>query len=290
MIETIAIVGVGLIGGSFGLALRAAGFPGGLLGVSSPGAIETARARGAVDEGVTLEEAAARADAIYLAQPIAQILDTIEALGALARPGVLVTDAGSTKRAIVRKARECLPAAVFLGGHPMAGKEARGVEAAEADLFRGRPYLLTPPERDLLTPAERSADVVEEFAGWLRAMGAEPRWISAEEHDRLVAAASHAPQLLSTALAAALAARADSEAVAGVAGPGLHDMTRLALSSYEIWRDILATNGDEVSGALAGLEESLAEIRQQLGGQAMQLRFEAAAEFATRLRNRQERR
>jgi prephenate dehydrogenase len=280
VIETIAIAGVGLIGGSFGLALRAAGFTGRLLGVSSPGAIEAARARGAVDEGVSLEDAAARADVIYLAQPIARILETIEALGALARPGVLVTDAGSTKRAIVRKAKECLPEAVFLGGHPMAGKEARGVEAAEAELFRGRPYLLTPPER--------SAAVVEEFAGWLTAMGAVPRWISAEEHDRLVAAASHAPQLLSTALAAALAARADAEAVAGVAGPGLHDMTRLALSSYEIWRDILATNGDEISAALTEVEKSVAQSRREIGGQAMESQFEAAAHFATRLRNRPE--
>lgn len=278
MIETIAIAGVGLIGGSFGLALREAGFTGRLLGVSSPGALEAAKARGAVDEGVSLEEAAARADVIYLAQPISRILETIEALGSLARPGALITDAGSTKRAIVRRAKECLPEAVFLGGHPMAGKEARGVEAAEAGLFRGRPYLLTPPEQ--------SAAVVEEFSGWLTAIGAIPRWMSAEEHDRLVAAASHAPQLLSTALAAALAARPDAEAVAGVAGPGLHDMTRLALSSFEIWRDILATNGDEVSAALADLEKSVAEIRREIGGQTMESRFDAAAHFSAKLRNR----
>lgn len=285
MIETIAIAGVGLIGGSFGLALRAAGFTGRLLGVSSRGALEAAMARGAVDEGVSLAEAASRADVLYLSQPIAQILESIEALGALARPGLLVTDAGSTKRAIVRKAAECLPGAVFLGGHPMAGKEARGVEAAEAGLFRGRPYLLTPPGHGAAA-AENA--LVEEFTGWLSAIGALPRWMSAEEHDRLVAAASHVPQLLATALAASLEGRPDPEAVAGVAGPGLQDMTRLALSSHEIWRDILATNGGEIAAALAELEKTLGEMRRDLDGQEMRFRFEAAAQFAARLRNRSE--
>lgn len=278
MIETVAIAGVGLIGGSFGLALRAAGFRGRLLGVSSPATITAARARGAIDEGVTLAEAAARADVIYLAQPIAQILETIETLGALARPGLLVTDAGSTKRAIAAKAKQCLSGAVFLGGHPMAGKEARGVEAAEAELFRGRPYLLVPPESE--------AALVDETARWIEAIGAQPRWVSAQEHDRLVAAASHGPQLLSTALAAALGGRVDAAAVAGAAGPGLRDMTRLALSSYEIWRDILATNGDEIADALVEIERAIAEIRGEIGGPGLAERFAKGADFSRLLRDR----
>ena len=276
MIETAAIVGVGLIGGSFGLALRAAGFRGGILGVSSPPAIEAARARGAIDRGASLEEAARAADLIYLAQPISRILETLERLGPLVRPDALVTDAGSTKRAIVTKARECLGPASFLGGHPMAGKEARGAEAASADLFARRPYLLVTPER--------KTAAMDEFVSWVEAAGALPRWMSAEEHDRLVAASSHVPQLVSTALASSLGGRADASEVAAAAGPGLRDMTRLAMSSYEIWRDILATNSDEIAAALDGVQEELARIRTALEGGPMQERFENASRFAARMR------
>lgn len=129
-IHTVAIVGVGLIGGSFALALRKAGFAGEILGVSSPPAIQAGISVGAISRGVSLDEAAARADLIYLAQPVDRILETIEMLGALARPGSLITDGGSTKAVIVRKASEHIRNASFLGGHPMAGKEQRGVEAA----------------------------------------------------------------------------------------------------------------------------------------------------------------
>jgi prephenate dehydrogenase len=284
VIETIAIAGVGLIGGSFGLALRSAGFGGRIWGVSSPATIEAARARGAIDEGVSLEQAAHAADVLYLAQPISRILETIEALGPLARPGMLITDAGRTKSAIVEKARVCLPGAHFLGGHPMAGKEARGVEAAEADLFRGRPYLLTPAG-----PEAREAGVTKEFVGWLEKAGARILWLAADQHDRLVAAASHGPQLVSTALAAALAARPDAAAIAATAGPGLTDMTRLALSSYEIWRDILATNHSEITTVLRDLEIRLGELRKRMESGGLASDFETAAGFASLLRNRDSR-
>jgi prephenate dehydrogenase len=280
VIQTIAIAGVGLIGGSFGLALRAAGFRGLLLGVSSPATLEAALARGAIDRGASLEEAAALADVLYLAQPISRILDTIEALRPLARPGMLITDAGSTKQAIVDKARACLDHALFLGGHPMAGKEARGVDAAEPTLFANRPYLLTPASDEV-----RHAPVTLEFASLLQAAGARTRWLSPAEHDRLVAAASHAPQLLSTALAAALAARPDAAAVAATAGPGLHDMTRLALSSYEIWQDILATNPVEIAAALELVESHLAGLRSRLASATLQSDFAAGARFAQLVRN-----
>lgn len=134
--NTVAIVGVGLIGGSFALALRKAGFIGEILGVSSQAAIETACALGAVDRGVPLEEAA-QADLIYLAQPVDRILRTVATLGAIAPPSCLITDAGSTKRAIVHQATAHVRAARFLGGHPMAGKERRGVEFAEAAYSQG---------------------------------------------------------------------------------------------------------------------------------------------------------
>ncbi len=135
----VGIVGVGLIGGSFGLALRAAGFGGEILGVSSASSIEEGVARGAIDRGATLEEAASTCDLLLLSLPISGILETLRQLDPLVRPEALVTDVGSTKQAIAEEAQRSLRRCAFLGGHPMAGKELRGVAAADADLFRGRP-------------------------------------------------------------------------------------------------------------------------------------------------------
>src|SRR5882672_11080754 len=135
--RTVAIVGVGLIGGSFGLALRKAGFDGQILGVSSEAAIAAAVEHGAVDRGLPLADAVREAGLIYLAQPIGRIIDTLRRIDPLAKEGALITDAGSTKSAIVSLARSVIHRCQFLGGHPMAGKEKRGVSEAEADLFRG---------------------------------------------------------------------------------------------------------------------------------------------------------
>src|SRR4051812_4123334 len=152
--NTVAIVGTGLIGSSFGLALRQAGFTGGILGVS--GAVDGAVARGAVDRGATLGEALAEADLVFLAQKIGRILDRVRHIDPLLKPGALVTDAGSTKCDIVDTARRSIARGQFLGGHPMAGKETSGPDAADPDLFRGRPWVLTPDEAsELETPAAR---------------------------------------------------------------------------------------------------------------------------------------
>lgn len=162
--KTVAIAGVGLIGGSFGLALRKAGFSGEILGVSSEAAIEAGIQMGAITRSATLQEAAAEADLIYLAQPVDRILETLAALGPLARSGCLITDAGSTKTAIVRKAEECIRSASFVGGHPLAGKEQRGAEAADADLFRERIYVLT--------PSGAETGLLDMFRSWLARIGA----------------------------------------------------------------------------------------------------------------------
>src|SRR5437764_15004523 len=127
--QNVTIIGTGLIGASFGLALRKAGFAGSIAGVSSPGAIADAMASGAIDRGAPLAEAVAQADLVFLSQTIGRILDTIRHLDPLLRPGALVTDAGSTKCEIVDVARQSITRAQFLGGHPMAGKESRGAEA-----------------------------------------------------------------------------------------------------------------------------------------------------------------
>ncbi|MBM3748140.1 MAG: prephenate dehydrogenase [Acidobacteria bacterium] len=279
MFDTVAIVGVGLIGGSFGLALKKAGFTGRILGVSSAPALEAALARGAIDEGLPLEEAVPRADLVYLSQPIHRILETIERLDPLLRPGALVSDAGSTKARIVEQGRRSIRRGQFLGGHPMAGKETRGAAEADAGLFSGRTYVLTPSD-----PAELETAAAREFLRWLTAIGAVPVTLGPAGHDRIVACTSHLPQLLSTALAAMLGERLAAPDDLRVAGPGLADMTRLAASPYEVWGDILDTNRATIEAALDACIAELSSLRNALGAQGAQEVFQRANQFAARLR------
>jgi prephenate dehydrogenase len=273
--KSVTIVGTGLIGASFGLALRKAGFDGGILGVSSEPAIAAALACGAIDRGATLSDAVPQADLVFLSQTIGRILDTIRHIDPLVKPGALVTDAGSTKCEIVDTARQSIARCQFLGGHPMAGKETRGASGADADLFRGRTWVLTPDERsELDTPAAR------DFRGWLERIGARAIVLDADEHDRVVALTSHLPQLASTALAALLA---EAPHLA-VSGSGLVDMTRLALSSYDLWRDILATNSEHIDRALSAYIQELEHIRENLRTRQLQREFERGAATAGRVR------
>jgi len=275
--KTVAIFGVGLIGGSFALALRRAGFSGRILGVSSPDTIQRALELKVIDQTAPAAEAASAADLIYLAQPILRILECLPEIAASAQRGTLVTDAGSTKGAIVERAHAVFAPGQFLGGHPMAGRERRGVEAAEADLFRGRPYVLTPRG-----PAQLENPRTVEFVDWIRKIGAVPIILDAAEHDRIVAFTSHLPQLASTALAAMLSGR--QEPKSGVFGPALVDSTRLALSSFDIWGDILATNREPVLEALRSYIAKLEEFRNDLEPAAMRDQFDRAAKFAGSLR------
>jgi prephenate dehydrogenase len=254
-VESVAIFGVGLIGGSFALALRKAGFAGRISGVSSAATISRAISLGIVDEGQTPAEAAASADLIFLAQPIGAIRETIAAIGGSVPESALVTDAGSTKASILSAAAEHMAGLIFIGGHPMAGKEARGLEAADAGLFYNRVWVLTPA-----TPEDRQRPQYQEFVQWLERIGAIPLVLDAAEHDRIVSLTSHLPQIASTALAATLATR--KPATSGVHGPGLEDMTRLALSSFDIWEDILSSNRDNVASALEDYISTLEAIHK----------------------------
>ena len=265
--NSVTIVGVGLIGGSFALALRKAGFEGRITGVSSKSATDAAVAGGVIDEALPLAEAAANSDLIYLSQPIERILQTIDVIDAHARSGALITDAGSTKFDIVTRATSAIQKARFVGGHPMAGKESRGVEHADPDLFRGRPYVLTSREPLL--------------ESWIERIGARLVILTPEEHDRLVAVTSHLPQLLSTALASVIGSEPDA---AQVAGPAALDLTRLALSPYEIWRDIFATNAGPIDAALTAFIAKLKELRSVLRSPEMERAFESAAAAAKALR------
>ena len=274
-LKHVAIVGTGLIGASFGLALRKAGYDGAITGVSSPGAIEDAIKAGAIDCGMPLAEAVAGADLVFLAQTIGRILDTIRHLDPLVRQGALVTDAGSTKCEIVDTARQTIRRCQFLGGHPMAGKEKRGAAAADGDLFRERVWVLTPDE-----PAELKTGAASEFQMWLGRIGARLAVLDSDEHDRVVSLTSHLPQLASTALAAAIGESGN----VSIAGSGLVDMTRLAFSSYDLWRDILATNSEHIDRALAVYIQELEHIRENLRTRQLQEEFERGAALARRLR------
>ena len=277
-IRSVAIVGTGLIGASFGLALRRAGFTGAILGVSSPGAIRDAVAAGAVDRGLPLAEAAGQADLVFLSQTIGRILDTLHHLDGVLKPGALVTDAGSTKCEIVDTGRQNIARGQFLGGHPMAGKETRGASAAEAGLFAGRTWALTPDEH-----AELETPLARDFRRWLERIGARVMVVDAVTHDRMAAVYSHLPQLVSTALASSVAEQG-ARLPGTLAGPGLADMTRLALSSYDLWRDILATNTDAVEHALAIYIQKLEHVRENLRTRQLQEEFDRAAALAAKIR------
>lgn len=280
--KTVAIVGVGLIGGSFALALRKAGFAGKIIGVSSPRTISEALRLKVVDEGLPIEEAAPQSDLIYLAQPIVRILDLFDQLDPHLKPGALVTDAGSTKVEINERAA-VIRRGLFLGGHPMAGKESRGVAAAEADLFVDRPYILTPAR-----PSDLDEPSVIEFLDWVRRIGSRPIVLDPASHDELVALASHLPQLASTALAAALSGQPAASKIGQVAGPGLIDSTRLALSPFDVWDDILNTNTAAIDKALAIYIDTLQQIRREFTDGSLEERFQAAEKFSKELREKQQ--
>jgi prephenate dehydrogenase len=269
--DRVLIAGVGLIGGSWARALRRAGFAGTLLGFDTPDAVETVRALGLVDD------VAARApeptdlregDLVVLAMPIGATVALLERWTAVP-PGAVVTDVGSTKRAVCAAAAGL--GAAFVGGHPMAGSERSGATAARADLFDGATYLLVGQEGEALDRVTQT----------VAALGARPVVVDAEEHDRLVALASHLPQLLSSALAAILAESAE----ALPAGPGLADMTRLAASPWSVWADILMTNRDVLARPLEEMIEELRRTRDALAAgdrEALRRLFERANALSER--------
>ena len=230
--------------------------------------------------GVGLETAAAESDLIYLARPIARILETLPLLEPWIRPDALVTDAGSTKAAIVAAARP-LKRVRFLGGHPMAGKERSGAAEADPDLFMGRTYVLTP-----LDPPELEAPPARELLYWIERIGAVPTILGPERHDLIVAFTSHLAQLASTALAVTVGTELESPADLAISGPGLADTTRLASSPFEIWKDILDTNRAPIERALVAYINNLNHLQQGLGTPEVARTFDAAARAAARLPRR----
>jgi prephenate dehydrogenase len=261
MLGKVVIVGTGLIGGSFALALKAAGAARQVVGMErSPDALARALALGIVDSTTSsAEEAMNGADLVLLAAPVAQTGAILASLLPWLEPGTVITDAGSTKGDVVATARAVLGSRVgqFVPAHPIAGRETNGPEAALADLYRGKKTVITP------LPENAAGDVGLVAAAW-RLCGALVHTLTPAQHDSVFAAVSHLPHLLAYALVDDIARKPDSELLFQYAASGFRDFTRIAGSSPEMWRDISLANRDALLGELDAYLAQLTVLRDRL--------------------------
>lgn len=314
LINRVTILGTGLIGGSFALALRKYTPDIHITGWDRSDVVRDAHSSGALHEALSgeLAPALAKADLVYLALPIGATLDILPEVARLAAPHALVTDACSTKLRISEAAEELFlsPAAtrkdspLFLGGHPMAGKEFSGFAHADADLFRNNTYALIAPDREPeLSAADGSLEEqavpklavssktiaaeprVSAFVKIIEKMGARPLWLGARQHDYAVGLASHLPQLAAVALGSFLYDHLDENGLPiTLAGPGLRDSLRLAGSPYSTWRDIVLTNREMLSASLDLFARRLDDLRERLGSRDLEADFDASNELYKLLR------
>ena len=275
--DRIAIVGLGLIGGSVALAARRANASVFIAGVDSAEALRQAVERGLVDVASGRLDVVADADLVVLAAPVLQNIRLIPQVARCASAGAIVTDVGSTKRAMADAARSLAGALTFVGGHPIAGAAAGGIAHARSDLFDGRPWLFTPDEDTKSAPLER-------LCAFARSLGAVPHALSAVEHDHVMAFVSHLPQLTASALMR-VAGDGAGDTGLSLSGPGLADTTRLAESPFGIWADICSTNADAIGAALDRLIAELADLRAGLAeGEVLADFFGHARAWRERLR------
>ncbi len=264
MINRIAILGVGLIGGSLGLAWKRHEAALQIVGYDAPEVLAEAARRGILDErAATPEEAVRGADVVVLAVPLAPMMRLLEAIAPHLAPGTLVTDVGSVKGPIVEQAGRVLPTAnPFVGGHPMAGSEKGGVAHADAFLFENATYVLCPPKG---MPAETLSGQHAAFLDLVEATGARLLVLDAERHDRIAAAVSHLPQLLAiTLMNYAAALNADDDAFLRLAAGGFRDMTRIASSPFDLWQHILLANEGPILDALSSFAAALQKLRNRV--------------------------
>jgi prephenate dehydrogenase len=250
--ERIGIVGLGLIGGSIALKSRELWPTALVIAVDNKDVLETAMRLHAIDVAADDLVVLAEADIVILAAPVKQNVAILAALDEHVRQPAVVTDTGSTKREIVAAAAGLPPRFTFIGGHPLAGAAQGGLDHARPDLFAGRPWLLTP------TPA-----APDKLTAFIRALGAEPRIVPPDAHDRMLAFLSHLPQLTASALMQVVGDAVGHDGLA-LAGRGLADTTRLASSPADIWRDIAASNADQIGPALDALIAVLQDLRADL--------------------------
>ncbi len=283
-IERIAILGTGLIGASVGLALRSHGFAGEIGGWDpDPEELAIAVERGAVHFGSSDGLAAAESsDVTVLCGPVFTILEWMERLAPVLKPGQLVTDVGSVKGALVEWARgryNLKDSAGFLPGHPMAGKEVSGATNADADLFDGAAWLFTETaETRAMRPESRA--LADEWRGWIERMHCRVIDLDPQKHDALCAWVSHLPQFVSTALSALLEDEfAEKDEMLAIGGRALREMTRLGASPYSMWRDVAHTNTEAIAASLLALEQRLTHLRENLKTPELREEFERANQF-----------
>ena len=257
----LAVIGVGLIGGSFALALKQAKQVSHAVGVGRSAAnLKSALERGIIDSTAPDVAAAARsADLVLVATPVAQFTEIFKALAGSLEGKTVVTDGGSTKRDVIAAARKALGAKIsqFVPAHPIAGAEKSGAAAAAADLFRGKRVVLTPVE-------ENSKDSISRIEQAWKACGANVSRMNPEEHDAVLATVSHLPHLLAYALVHEVAGRKNSAQLFSFAAGGFRDFTRIASSHPEMWRDICAANKDQLVSELKKFRTKLDEVQRLL--------------------------
>lgn len=274
----VAVIGLGLIGGSMGLALKQADFE--VVGFARRGEVaQRALAIGAVDRAeADLASAVEGAQMVIIATPVLAMKEILAQLGRMLPHSSVVSDTASTKEQVMGWAQESLPPGVsFIGGHPMAGKEILGIEAAEAELFRGCIYCLVPGEN----ASEEAISLVE---GLVKKIGAKPLFLDATEHDSLVAGISHLPLLLSTALVSATSKSPQWPKMAKLAASGFRDLSRLASGSPQMSRDICLTNREHILRCIDEFSKELGKLRRLLseGGDELEEAFLRAREARER--------
>jgi prephenate dehydrogenase len=251
----IAIIGLGLIGGSIAFAARRAWPSTHVVAVDREPVLREALSRRAIDAAVDDLAAVGSADLVVLAAPVRQNTTLLRRVAAYVPASTVVTDVGGTKRAIVEAAAALPQPVTFVGGHPLGGGARGGFEFATAALFARRPWIFT--------PVTDSTDAVGRLSAFVTGLGAHPTTMTAAEHDRLMSLISHLPQLAATALMEVIGRAATGDGLK-MAGQGLVDTTRLASSPADVWRDICVTNADEIRSALDLLIERLSEMRTDL--------------------------
>lgn len=261
LFDTIAIIGVGLIGGSLGMAAKTRGLAKRIIGIGrSEQKLMHAQILGAVDEySLDMNDGVADADLIIICTPVGQIIPTLESIVPNLKPGAIITDVGSTKREIVEDATILMPDECFyVGGHPMAGTENTGVENAFPDMFLGATYVITPTEYTNLIALGKVTAFVD-------AIGARVETMTPEQHDVSVAIISHLPHAISSSLLqVAEDAQRNSGKVFSLVAGSFRDLTRISDSMPELWRDIFLSNTDPVCEAITNMQDHLQKFKEAL--------------------------
>ncbi len=284
MPRNVVLYSVGLLGASFGLALKNSGFKGSITGLSSLENLNTALGIGCIDKGYSydsLEECLTDADLLVLCSPIQSIIDTLANLRNIKLPqNLLISDIGSTKRLIVDEAIKLPDHVHFIGGHPMAGSEKSGPSSADPYLFQNAIYVLTPPTGEINQKEKDFAAFLEKY------LGCTTLFLTPSIHDRIAATVSHIPHLLAVALVN-LAGQTEQSTpdTFTLAAGGFRDMTRIASSSYPMWHDILTTNKSAINPLFDSLLEILLDMKEKLQNDDLKSCFQTASQTRARIPN-----